>query len=75
MPIFSDEASCSEAIDRLIGDDILAQRLKTAALARAQETFQWQAVLEQYEREALALMDRVAVPELTSGTLADKGSG
>ena len=72
---FNDEASCSEAIDRLIGDDALVERLKSAALARAEKDFQWQAVLEQYEREALALMDRAAVPQMTSGKLADKSSG
>lgn len=69
---FSDAASCSEAIDRLIADDILAERLKKAALVRAQEKFNWQAVLEHYEREALALMDRVPAPALTTGELADK---
>jgi len=72
---FSDEASCSEAIDRLIADDILAGRLKKAALSRAQEKFKWQAVLEHYEREALALMGGAAEPELAAVKLADKSSG
>jgi glycosyltransferase involved in cell wall biosynthesis len=72
---FSDEASCSEAIERLIADDDLAGRLKAAALARARESFEWEAVLEHYEREALALMNRGAEPELTAVKLADKGCG
>jgi hypothetical protein len=32
-------------------------------------------VLEHYEREALALMNRGAEPELTAVKLADKGCG
>jgi glycosyltransferase involved in cell wall biosynthesis len=72
---FSDEANCSEAIERLIADDILAGRLKKAALSRAQERFKWQAVLEHYEREALALMGGAAEPELAAVKLADKSSG
>ncbi|WP_199086390.1 DUF1972 domain-containing protein [Bosea sp. ASV33] len=73
---FKDEAGCSEAIDRLIADDILAGRLKKAALSRAQEKFKWQAVLEHYEREALALMGgAAAAPELAAVKLADKSSG
>lgn len=72
---FSDEASCSEAIERLIADDALAAGLKAAALVRAEKDFKWQAVLEHYEREALALMGDAAAPELTSVKLADKGSG
>lgn len=73
---FNDQASCSEAIDRLIADDILAGRLKKAALSRAQEKFKWQAVLEHYEREALALMDgAAAAPEPMAVKLADKSSG
>ncbi|WP_038364890.1 DUF1972 domain-containing protein [Bosea sp. UNC402CLCol] len=72
---FKDEASCSEAIGRLIADDILAGRLKKAALSRAQEKFKWQAVLEHYEREALALTGGAAAPELAAVKLADKSSG
>lgn len=71
---FSDEASCSAAIDSLLADDALAAGLKTAALAQAQENFEWQTVLEHYEREALALMDRGEAPELATVELADKSS-
>lgn len=61
---FSDAASCEAAIESLLGEDELAARLKAAAQARAREAFDWQAVLEAYEREALALTDRVPRPAL-----------
>jgi glycosyltransferase involved in cell wall biosynthesis len=52
---FNDEDSCASAIEAVISDDELAARLKAAALERARSEFAWQAILEQYEREALSL--------------------
>ena len=70
---FNDDSSCEAAIESLLGDDGLAARLKAAALARAQKAFTWQTVLEAYEREALALMDRVPRPAMQpTGVVSNK---
>ncbi len=70
---FNDDSSCEAAIENLLGDDALAARLKAAALARAQKAFTWQTVLEAYEREALALMDRVPRPAMQpTGVVSNK---
>lgn len=70
---FNDDSSCEAAIESLLGDDALAARLKAAALARAQKAFTWQTVLEAYEREALALMDRVPRPAMQpTGVVSNK---
>lgn len=69
---FGDEASCSNAIGRLLADDELAARLKQAALGRARSSFEWQTVLEQYEREALALLG--LEPEATFAPVEMTGS-
>lgn len=61
---FRDAASCEAAIESLLGDDALAARLAEAAQARARKAFDWTMVLEAYEREAFALMDRVPRPIL-----------
>ena len=52
---FTGSDDCAQAMEALIADDALAARLGTAALARAQTAFSWTPILEQYEREALAL--------------------
>lgn len=52
---FTDRDGCAQAVDALIDDDALVARLSAAALARAQNAFSWAPILEQYEREALAL--------------------
>jgi glycosyltransferase involved in cell wall biosynthesis len=70
---FDDAARCEAALESLLGDDALAARLKAAALARARKAFDWQAVLEAYEREALALMDRAIRPALTpTGVISNR---
>ncbi|MGN6097691.1 MAG: DUF1972 domain-containing protein [Bosea sp. (in: a-proteobacteria)] len=70
---FNDDSSCEAAIENLLGDDALAARLKAAALARAQKAFTWQTVLEAYEREALALIDRVPRPAMQpTGVVSNK---
>jgi glycosyltransferase involved in cell wall biosynthesis len=53
---FADAEGCDAAISALSADDGLAQRLGRAAHARARAQFDWQAILEQYEAEALALL-------------------
>lgn len=53
---FADRDGCAQAVDALIQDDAKAAKLSAAALARAGEAFSWPAILEQYEREALALL-------------------
>lgn len=55
---FKDRESCETAIARLVGDDTLAQRLGTAARARAAKSFSWSDILLQYEKEALRLLGR-----------------
>lgn len=53
---FADRDSCAQAIDTLIHDDAVVARLGAVALAHAREMFSWATILEQYEREALALL-------------------
>lgn len=53
---FSDEESCSQVIDTVVRGDAVVAQMRAAAVRRAEETFNWEDVLEQYEREALALV-------------------
>ncbi len=53
---FADEESCSQVIGTIVRDDALVAQMRAAATQRAVEAFNWQDVLEQYEREALVLM-------------------
>lgn len=70
---FRDAESCEAAIEGLLADDALAARLKAAAQERARKAFDWQAVLEAYEREAFGLMDRVVRPALQpTGVVSNK---
>ncbi|MDX3809738.1 DUF1972 domain-containing protein [Bosea thiooxidans] len=70
---FRDAESCEAEIENLLADDALAARLKAAAQERARRAFDWQAVLEAYEREAFGLMDRVVRPALQpTGVVSNK---
>jgi glycosyltransferase involved in cell wall biosynthesis len=72
---FTDEDSCASAIEAVISDDELAARLKAAALERARSEFAWQAILEQYEREALTLAGLASPAASAAGALASGQPG
>ncbi|SFI49188.1 Glycosyltransferase involved in cell wall bisynthesis [Bosea sp. OK403] len=53
---FSDGDSCEAAMALILKDDALAKRCRAEARARASAFFNWDDILQAYEREALALL-------------------
>lgn len=53
---FADQAGCRQALDTLLGDAVLRQRLSEAATRRASTAFRWDRVLQRYETTLAALV-------------------
>ncbi len=73
---FSDAASCSELIGRLLSDDLAWMRARDGARARAQG-FDWTAILQAYEGEMMRLggFDRVPARGTGEASTADGDFG
>jgi glycosyltransferase involved in cell wall biosynthesis len=67
--------SCETFIDKILHDNLAVEQMQTKARARAASHFSWLNILGAYERELMALLQRVELPQDQTSPALQPGIG